>query len=107
MHYPKYHLGKHILRFVAWCFVRPCPNCESAWTGGSSAPEDIKWCLMCSSPKTGVMRGWSWRWSWLARRTTKANYLVARGFNPQHLTRRGLAACRFALRTQPVVGPGS
>lgn len=48
-------------------FTRFCPNCESAWTGGHPNPETIEWCVVCSDPRTGEMRSWVWRWSWLQR----------------------------------------
>ena len=43
----------------------PCPNCESAWTGGHPNPDGIVWCIVCSDPETGELRGWVWRWTWL------------------------------------------
>lgn len=55
-------------------FTIPCPNCESAWTGGHPDPDSITWCMVCSNPKTGEMRGWSWRYEWLARMTVAANF---------------------------------
>ena len=48
-------------------FRETCPNCESAWTGGHPDPESIHWCVLCSHPKTGKMRGWVWRWAWMHR----------------------------------------
>lgn len=42
-----------------------CPNCESAWTGGHPDPGSRDWCVICSDPKTGEIRGWVWRWNWL------------------------------------------
>jgi hypothetical protein len=44
-----------------------CPNCASAWTGGHPDPGSRVWCVICSDPKTGEIRGWVWRWCWLHR----------------------------------------
>ena len=44
-----------------------CPNCASAHSGGHPNPDEIKWCMICSDPKTGEVRGWVWRWGWLHR----------------------------------------
>jgi len=57
-----------IYTFIKWVFTETCPNCLSAWTGGNPNPEERKWCVVCSHPKTGKMRGWAWRWSWLNRK---------------------------------------
>jgi hypothetical protein len=51
-------------KFVMWIFTTRCPNCISAWTGGNPNPETITFCIVCSSPKTGKIRGWVWRWAW-------------------------------------------
>lgn len=48
-------------------FIETCPNCESAWSGGHPNPEDITWCVVCSDPRTGSLRGWVWRWERLHR----------------------------------------
>jgi len=53
-------------RFLSRLHVR-CPNCESAHTGGHPNPQTIKWCMVCSDPVTGDLRGWIWRWHWLHR----------------------------------------
>ena len=42
-----------------------CPNCDSAWTGGHPNPDTLTWCVICSHPRTGKIRGWVWRWVWL------------------------------------------
>lgn len=41
-----------------------CPNCQSAEQLG----KDTDNCLMCADPRTGVTRGWVWRWCWLHRK---------------------------------------
>lgn len=65
-----------------------CPNCLSAWTGGDAYPEKRTWCVVCSHPKTGALRGWVWRWPWFQRKlVTNKNYrkyksLEAKGETP-------------------------
>jgi len=68
--------GYHIVYVSEWTellqrltsfFKETCPNCESAWTGGHPNPEDIEFCVVCSDPKTGEIRGWVWRWCWFQR----------------------------------------
>lgn len=42
-------------------FKEECPNCLSACTGGHPDPGNIKFCVVCSDPKTGEVRGWVWK----------------------------------------------
>lgn len=53
-------------------FINTCPNCDSAYSGGNPNPEERTWCIICSHPETGKIRGWVWRWTWFHR------WLVAR-----------------------------
>jgi hypothetical protein len=47
-------------------FTRPCPACASAAAAPFQAAEP-GWCASCSDPRTGIVRGWVWRWAWLQR----------------------------------------
>jgi hypothetical protein len=49
-------------------FKVTCPNCESAYTGGHPDPDSITFCVICSDPKTGELRDWIWRWTWLHKK---------------------------------------
>ena len=60
-------MKNQLTKLLMWVFTRPCPNCESAWTGGDPNPEDLTYCVVCSDPKTGKIRGWAWRWKWWHR----------------------------------------
>jgi hypothetical protein len=46
-----------ILRFLK--IIDTCPNCESAWTGGNSSPENLTDCVVCGD-KNGKITGWVW-----------------------------------------------
>ena len=54
-----------MIKWIKNLFIRRCPNCASAWTGGHPDPQDITFCIICSNPRTGKVRGWVWRWVWL------------------------------------------
>lgn len=64
---------KLIKKFFMWIFTIPCPNCESAWLGGHPAPETIDFCIVCTNPRTGKYRCWTWRWAWIGRRNVAKN----------------------------------
>lgn len=66
-------------RFIMWVFTTSCPNCESAYTGGHPDPDNRKFCIMCTSPKTGEMREWIWRPLYLSRITLDNNMKKFRG----------------------------
>lgn len=52
-----------------------CPNCISAWTGGNSDPYSRDFCVVCSDPNTGRIRGWVWRWVWFhSKVVTQRNF---------------------------------
>lgn len=44
--------------------TRSCPNCESAYTGGHPNPNARSFCVVCSDPCNGKIRGWVWRFNW-------------------------------------------
>ena len=48
-------------------FTEPCSNCLSAMTGGDPNWDTRVFCVVCSDPETGEIRGWTWRWCWLHR----------------------------------------
>lgn len=65
---------RKLLYWLSLIFKTSCPNCESAWTGGHSNPESIDFCVLCSNPKTGKVRGWIWRIGFLMRRNRDKNF---------------------------------
>lgn len=67
---------KKLLRFLFRLLTTTCPNCESAWTGGHPNPQDLEWCVLCSSPRTGRMRHRVWRWLIFSNLTTNANMRI-------------------------------
>jgi hypothetical protein len=46
---------------------RDCPNCLSALLFEDCRDKPRTFCVVCSNPKTGKIRGWVWRWTWLHR----------------------------------------
>jgi hypothetical protein len=65
-----------------------CPNCESAWTGGCRNPEEQTFCVVCSHPKTGKIRGWVWRPHWLHHLlVTRHNFRVVERLIGEHRLR--------------------
>lgn len=52
----------------------PCPNCESAWTGGHPQPETLEKCMVCGDPKKkGEITGYVWRWPFMQNGRTEKN----------------------------------
>jgi len=39
-----------------------CPNCDSRQVLAGESPD---WCVICSHPQTGEVRGWVWKIEWL------------------------------------------
>lgn len=68
---------KRATNFVLDLMRKNCPECESAYTGGHPDPDHRAWCLLCSDPQTGEMRGWIWKWTWVNRLfTTRHNFAL-------------------------------
>jgi hypothetical protein len=56
-----------ITKLIMWMLTKQCPNCVSAWTGGNPNPEKRRFCVVCSNPSTGTIRGWVWRFNYIHR----------------------------------------
>ena len=51
------------MKWLNKLFCIECPNCRSAL----DLHRDPDYCIICSDPRTGIARGWVWRWVWLHR----------------------------------------